>query len=62
LLRALIGFGLWHCDPTAKQYAAGLKARGKRGGIIACALAHRATRIAHALVRDQMPYDASRWA
>jgi transposase len=38
-----------------------LKARGKHGGIIACALAHRATRIAHALVRDQARYDLTRW-
>jgi len=64
LRRALIdlGIGLWHCDPAAKVYAAGLKARGKRGGIIACALAHRANRIAFALVRDQSGYDSSRWA
>lgn len=63
LRRALIdlGVGLWLCDPAAKRYAAGLKARGKRGGVIACALAHRATRIAHALVRDQLPYDPARW-
>lgn len=64
LRRALIdlGIGLWHNDPAAKQYAAGLKARGKRGGIIACTLAHRANRIAYALVRDQRPYDPARWA
>jgi transposase len=63
LRRALIdlGIGLWHCDPPAKAYAAGLRARGKHGGIISCALAHRANRIAFALVRDQAPYDQSRW-
>jgi transposase len=63
LRRALIGLGigLWHSDPAAKTYAAGLKARGKHGGIIACALAHRANRIAFALVRDQAHYDPSRW-
>jgi transposase len=63
LRRALIdlGVGLWQCDPAAKTYAAGLKARGKRGGIIACALAHRANRIAFALVRDQAAYDPGRW-
>jgi transposase len=63
LRRALIdlGIGLWQCDPAAKAYAAGLKARGKRGGIIACALAHRANRIAFALVRDQTAYDPARW-
>ncbi|MFZ5846712.1 MAG: IS110 family transposase [Actinomycetota bacterium] len=63
LRRALIdlGVGLWLNDPAAKTYAAGLRARGKKGGVIACALAHRANRIAYALVRDQDPYDATRW-
>jgi hypothetical protein len=38
LRRALIdlGVGLWLCDPAAKRYAAGLKARGKRGGRPRC--------------------------
>jgi transposase len=64
LRRALIdlGMGLWVQDQPAKAYAAGLKSRGKRGGIIGCALAHRATRIAYALVRDQTSYDPSRWS
>lgn len=64
LRRAVIdlGIGLWLTDPAAKAYAAHLKSRGKHGGIIACALAHRATRIAHALVRDQVGYDRSRWS
>jgi transposase len=64
LRRALIdlGIGLWLTDPAAKAYAAELKSRGKPGGIIRCALAHRATRIAHALVRDHALYDPSRWA
>jgi transposase len=63
LRRALIdlGIGLWLTEPAAKTYASGLKGRGKHGGIIACALAHRATRIAHALVRDHASYDAARW-
>jgi transposase len=63
LRRALIdlGIGLWHTESAAKSYAAGLKSRGKPGGIIACALAHRATRIAYALVRDHASYDPSRW-
>ena len=63
LRRALIdlGMGLWLVDTPARAYAAGLKARGKRGGVIACALAHRATKIAHALVRDQAVYDQTRW-
>lgn len=64
LRRALIdlGIGLWFQDTAAKHYATGLKARGKNGGIIACALARRATRIAFALTRDQAPYDPARWA
>ncbi|MDC8985621.1 IS110 family transposase [Mycobacterium marinum] len=64
LRRALIdlGIGLWLTEPAAKTYAAELKSRGKHGGIITCALAHRATRIAHALVRDQSGYDPSRWS
>jgi transposase len=63
LRRALIdlGLGLWLTEPAAKTYAHGLKDRGKRGGVIACALAHRATRIAHALVRDHANYDSARW-
>lgn len=64
LRRALIdlGMGLWLTEPAAKTYAAELKSRGKHGGIISCALAHRATRIAYALVRDQAGYDPSRWS
>lgn len=63
LRRALVdlGIGLWLNDPAAKTYAAGLRARGKKGGVITCALAHRANRIAYALVRDQHPYDPARW-
>jgi transposase len=63
LRRALIdlGIGLWLTEPAAKAYASGLKDRGKHGGIIMCALAHRATRIAHALVRDHATYDPTKW-
>jgi transposase len=63
LRRALIdlGIGLWLTDPAAKLYGRQLRARGKNGGVIACAMAHRASRIAYALVRDQAPYDPSRW-
>lgn len=63
LRRALIdlGIGLWHQDRPAKAYAAQLRARGKHGGVIACALAHRANRIAFVLVRDHTDYDPSRW-
>ncbi|MET1065153.1 MAG: transposase [Arthrobacter sp.] len=63
LRRALIdlGMGLWLTDPPSRAYAAGLKARGKKGGVIACAMAHRATRIAYAVVRDGAVYDSVRW-
>jgi transposase len=63
LRRALIdlGMGLWLNDDAAKAHAAGLRDRGKIGGIIACAMAHRANRIAFALVRDQVVYDPTRW-
>jgi len=63
LRRALIdlGLGLWLTDPAAKQYASALRARGKKGGVIACAMAHRANRIAFALVRDQAEYIPAKW-
>ncbi|BBX51411.1 hypothetical protein MPOR_24370 [Mycolicibacterium poriferae] len=64
LRRALIdlGIGLWLNEPAAKTYAHGLKDRGKHSGVVACALAHRANRIAYALVRDHATYEAARWA
>jgi transposase len=63
LRRALIdlGVGLWLSEPAAKAYGTQLRARGKKGLVIACAMANRANRIAFALVRDQTPYDPSRW-
>ena len=63
LRRALIdlGVGLWLNEPAAKAYGAGLRARGKHGGVIACAMANRANRIAFALVRDQASYDPTYW-
>ncbi len=63
LRRALIdlGIGLWLNESAAKSYAHGLKDRGKPGGVIACALAHRANRIAYALVRDHAVYEPACW-
>jgi transposase len=63
LRRALIdlGIGLWHADPAARRYGQQLRARGKKGGVIGCAMAHRANKIAYALVRDQSSYDPGRW-
>ena len=64
LRRALIdlGIGLWLTDPAARRYGQQLRARGKKGGVIGCAMAHRANKIAYALVRDQTSYDPTRWA
>jgi transposase len=64
LRRALLGLGigLWQKDPAAHAYAHTLRERGKPGGIIACALAHRAGKIAFAMVRDQAPYNPARWS
>lgn len=46
LRRALIdlGVGLWLSDPAAKTYGSQLRARGKKGLVIACAMAHRANK------------------
>jgi transposase len=64
LRRALIdlGIGLWRSDPAARRYGQQLRARGKKGRVIGCAMAHRANKIAYALVRDQSGYDPNRWA
>lgn len=64
LRRALLdlGVGLRHQDCAARGYAGRLRERGKPGGVIACALAHRANKIAYAMIRDQKPYDPHRWA
>lgn len=64
LRRALIelGIGLWQRDPSSRRYAQTLRERGKPGGVIACALAHRANKIAYAMVRDQVPFDPTRWS
>ena len=63
LRRALIdlGVGLWLNDRAAETYAQSMRARGKKGGVIVCAMANRANRIAFALVRDQTNYDPTRW-
>jgi transposase len=57
-----LGLGLWHTEPASRRYGAELRARGKPGGIITCAMAHRANKIAFAMVRDQQPWEPRRWA
>jgi hypothetical protein len=56
-----LGLGLWLNDPSAQDYGASLRARGKKGLVIGCAMANRANRIAFALVRDQTGYDPTKW-
>jgi transposase len=57
-----LGMGLWHQEPASRVYGAQLRARGKPGAIIVTAMAHRANKIAYAMVRDQHPWESSRWA
>ena len=63
LRRALLelGTGRWMQDPAARVYAHALRDRGKHGGVIHCALARRAGKIAFAMVRDQAAYDPGYW-
>jgi transposase len=56
-----LGMGLWHQEAASRAYGAELRARGKPGGIIVTAMAHRANKIAYAMVRDQQPWELSRW-
>jgi transposase len=56
-----LGRALRQGHPDFARYAGELEARGKRPGVVACALGHRANRVAFAMVRDQMPFDPERW-
>jgi transposase len=56
-----LGRALRQGIPDFGAYAASLQARGKPGGIVACALGHRANRLAFAMVRDQQPFSEARW-
>jgi transposase len=56
-----LGMGLWHQEPASRRYGAELRARGKPGGIIVTAMAHRANKIAYAMVRNHQPWEPSRW-
>lgn len=57
-----LGTGLWHQDPASRRYGQQLRDRGKPGGIILCAMAHRANKIAYAIIRDQTHWQPQRWA
>jgi transposase len=54
------GLALHHPDFTADKHR--LRAAGKKPIVAAIAVAHRAHRLAFALMRSQQPYDPTRWA
>lgn len=56
-----LGIALRQGHPDFARYAAGLFSRGKSKGVVRCALGHRANRLAFAMMRDQKPFDPSRW-
>lgn len=56
-----LGMALRQGHPDFARYATELEERGKRPGVVACALGHRANRVAFAMVRNQVPFDPDRW-
>lgn len=56
-----LGMALRQGHPDFARYARELEARGKRPGVVACALGHRANRVAFAMVRHQVAFDPDRW-
>jgi transposase len=56
-----LGRALRQGDPDFARYAREMESRGKEPGVVACALGHRANRVAFAMVRDQVPFDPLRW-
>lgn len=56
-----LGKGLRLGHPDFGAYARHMKQRGKPGGVILCALGHRANRLAFAMMRDQVSFDPGRW-
>lgn len=57
-----IGMALRRGHPDFARYANELFARGKKKGHVACALGHRANRVAFAMMRDQLPFDSKMWS
>ncbi len=64
LRRAILelGRGLGRSEPDFARYRRELAARGKPPGVVAVAVAHRAHRLAFALIRAGETYQADRWA
>lgn len=56
-----LGKALRQGHPDFARYASELRSRGKPGGIVKCALGQRANRVAFAMMRDQRPFDPTRW-
>ncbi|MEX0789531.1 MAG: IS110 family transposase [Actinomycetota bacterium] len=56
-----LGKGLRLGHPDFGDYARRMKQRGKPGGVILCAVGHRANRLAFAMMRDQVEFDPARW-
>jgi transposase len=57
-----LGRGLAGHDPDFAAYRRRLLSNGKRPMVAAVAVGHRAHRLAFAMLRDQQPYDPTRWA
>ena len=56
-----LGKGLRLGHPDFDDYARRMKQRGKPGGVILCALGHRANRVAFAMMRDQTLFEPQAW-
>lgn len=56
-----LGKALRQGHPDFARYASELASRGKPKGVVHCALGQRANRVAFAMMRDQLPFDPSRW-
>jgi transposase len=56
-----LGRALRQGHPDFARYAKELESRGKRAGVVACALGHRANRVAFAMMRDRVAFDPDRW-
>lgn len=56
-----LGIALRRGHPDFGAYAKAMLDRGKRKGVVMCALGHRANRVAFVMVRDQVPFEPNRW-
>jgi transposase len=57
-----LGVGITLHHPEFAAYKARLRASGKKPIVATIAVAHRAHRLAFAILRAQKPYDATKWA